>query len=68
MCLANKMLLKCFTKLQILLVNGRQLIFTNNRCQRPGVTYLGLTGKQLVCHFMMIFSRIAFTDTILHQS
>ena len=53
---------------QILLINGRQLIFTDNGSQRPCITYLGIARKTAGLPHLVICPCIAFTDTILHQS
>ena len=64
----NKLTLKGITEDQILFIQRRKLILTDNGSQCSGISYFCVAGKQLVCHILMIFSRIAFTDAVLHQS
>ena len=66
--LADKTMFKFFSEGQIQLVGGRKFVFTDYRCQSSGVTYLCITGKQLVCHILVILSGKAFSDAVLHQT
>ena len=53
-CLTDKLSLKCLTKLQILLIQRRKLILTNNRSKGSRISNLCITGKQLVGNVLMV--------------
>src|SRR5699024_5007701 len=66
--LAYKFVLKGLSKFQIDLIYRGELILADYRGQGSGVSYLCITGEKLVGHILMIFSRKAFSNTILHQT
>ena len=66
--LSDKAVLKLPAKDQIFFIQRGQLIFADDGCQRPRIAHLGIAGKQLVCHCLVIRTGVAFADAVLHQT
>src|SRR5699024_1106040 len=66
--LADIVLFKGFSEFQIFLVDGGELILTDDRGKVPRVAHLCIGGEQLVCKILVVFSCIPFSDTVLHQT
>ena len=59
---------KLLAEFQILLINRRQFIFSDDRRQIPGLPHLRISREQLIRQILMILPGIPFTDTVLHQT
>ncbi len=66
--LAYEFLLEGFAEGQVLFVQGRKLVLADDGSQGSGVPHAGVAGKQLVGDALVVFTRKAFPDAVLHQT
>ena len=62
--LADEFMLEFITEYQVLFIDRRKLILTDNGCQGTRISYLCIAGEQLVRYVLMIGSCVALTDTV----
>ena len=66
--LADEFMLEFITEYQVLFIDRRKLILTDNGCQGSCISNFCVSREKLVSNILMVFSCKSFTDAVLHKT